>query len=251
MFWPDVKNEKWYASGRVGVYINKCTESIFNTSIRKMIFTCHRTLIFFSRPLGNIFRNLWIHNSHCFWPRGGEVTAPRTLGRRQGPRGGCEMTCWDFICLTSLLILYPELEAKQASLGTIHFPVLAASPWLLTAEYFNTDGWVLPRQGDATGLEQSPAGRISDCQDDLLLSRRAEFKWWFVNWQGGEWERADVFASVTHVTQGYTGMGEGPSWVVWKEWEGLLRLVSTPSQQWLHCLSFWVLVQLFFVSTIR
>lgn len=44
--WPDVKNEKQQASGCVGFYINKYTESIFNTSIGKMMLAGHRTLIF-------------------------------------------------------------------------------------------------------------------------------------------------------------------------------------------------------------
>lgn len=70
-----------------------------------------------------------------------------------------------------------ELEAKQANLLTIHFPVLASSPRLLSVENFSMDGWFLPSQGDATELEWNPAGRIPDCQDDLLFSRRAEFKW--------------------------------------------------------------------------
>lgn len=42
---------------------------------------------------------------------------------------------------------------------------------------------------------------------------------------GGEGERVDVFASVT---QGYTGIGGGPAWVVPKELEGLLFLLSPP-----------------------
>jgi hypothetical protein len=44
---------------------------------------------------------------------------------------------------------------------------------------------------------------------------------------GGEGKRADVFASVN---QGYTGIGEGPSWVVPKGLEGLLLLLSPPGQ---------------------
>ena len=44
---------------------------------------------------------------------------------------------------------------------------------------------------------------------------------------GGEGKRADVFASVT---QGYTGIGEGPSWVVLKGLGGLLLLLSPPGQ---------------------
>ena len=42
---------------------------------------------------------------------------------------------------------------------------------------------------------------------------------------GGEGERVDAFASVT---QGYTGIGGGPAWVVPKGLEGLLFLRSPP-----------------------
>lgn len=97
------------------------------------------------------------------------------LVRGARPPGGWEMTPPSFHLFYVTDPTLPKLEAKHADLLAIYSPALGSSPRLLSVEHFIMDGRVLPGQGDATELEQSPAGRVSDCQNDLLLSRRAEF----------------------------------------------------------------------------
>lgn len=98
------------------------------------------------------------------------------LVRGARPPAGWEMTQPRFPLFYVTAHILSKLEAKQADLLAISFPALASSPRLLSVGHFIMDGWVLPGQGDAAELERSPAGRVSDCQNDLLLSRRAEFK---------------------------------------------------------------------------
>lgn len=127
------------------------------------------------------------------------------------PPGGWEGTRPRFHLLYVTAHRLSTLEAAPANLLAIYLAVLASSPRLLSVEYFSRDGWVLPGQRDASELERRPAGSTSDCQDDLLLSRRAEPS-------GDEWRGRRRVRKGT----GFCTQDPGPCWAWRRDFPGCM-----------------------------
>lgn len=96
------------------------------------------------------------------------------------------------------------------------WPVHSSFSWASSPGQAFQHRRVLPRRGDPTELGLSPAGKISDCQVDLLLTRRTEFKWWLMRWQVKRARKGTAFCS-----PGQRYSWRKDSWVVWEVLGGL------------------------------